>query len=114
MFLERIDDQVHAARRVSRESDLVRLGIDESRSARTHFFTTRKPVVPVNVAVVSHLFVISRTCLRSRLRERPGRGRIEINAPGRDGELRANFSPVDHVMTKYRKLSFVRKWMDFT
>src|ERR1051325_3220480 len=96
VFLECVDDHVHAARRVRRKPNLVRLSVDECGDTFSHVFTARKPLVPVHVALVSHLFVVSRTSFGSQRGEWSSRRRVEIHATCRDGKLRPHFSPVGH------------------
>src|SRR6185436_1795383 len=75
--LECINNQVHSARRVGGEPNLVRLRIDEGSNFSPNCFTLREPFIPMNVAVTRHLIVVvscSLSCLNS---QRTSRGGIE-------------------------------------
>ncbi len=94
VLLERIDDDVHAAGRVRRKPNLVRLGIDKTRHLRPHGLTLFEPLVPMQIAVVHHLLVVRSAGLSSRLRQWPSRSGVEIDGIARNRKLLPNLAPV--------------------
>src|SRR5688572_28833113 len=96
VFFQRVDNNVHAAGRVCSQTDLVGLGVDECRYFRSHFFAPREPVVPVQIAVVLHLLVVTDCGLGSGSCQWASGGGVEINAVGSYRKLLADVAPFDH------------------
>src|ERR1041385_9498788 len=96
MLFEYIDDQIHSTRRIRREPDLFRLGVDERRDLSANLLAAREPLVPMNVAIIHHLLLVQLTGLRGRFREWSSRRRVQIHTTARHRKLRAYVSPVGH------------------
>src|SRR5258705_12881684 len=103
MIFERIDDQAHPCLGVCREANLIGLGIKESGHFRSYLLALREPIIPMHIAIVHHLLVITRGSLRGLASQWPGGGGVEIGVVVCNGKLFADVVPVDHTKSRYRK-----------
>src|SRR5258705_13901319 len=103
MIFERIDDQAHPCLGVCREANLIGLGIKESGHFRSYLLALREPIIPMHVAIVHHLLVITRGSLRGWPCKWPGGGGVEIDGVFCDRKLFADIEPVDHAKSRYLK-----------